>query len=690
MSDIGIKGLVTKSVAEIDKFVSIFIKSSLNIREGITKGEDPEICMLSLIRDTYMCNLILRYVGMMTIISSDIIWNAIDNRLIEYINDYYNNKRFKIKLNELYEHYLKSYEKKQKNYDYCRFLDKMINRVEISKKGIEIKKHIRMMENRVFNILNMNPVVKIASRYIDNISDNYEKTKHNKVIVPLTQANYYDLIDNIDDISIRHQIQSQYMSRTHNALTDFSKLIVIRKELAEQAGFSTYFKYINRDKIDNSETIKEFISTLNDKIDKKTHRELERVVQYFMSSDDQTTKISSSDVIKFISRNRNNTKFEPKHVFNVLFRLLTQYFNLYLEKTNEIAWKENVVVYDVFDCIKSIDNSLKTNTNNNINNNGYAKGKLLGRLFLDTVYDENKKIINPISIRLSDKMQINVSNRTNAEIALLANYQNTKCMSYSDVVLLFREFGYIVSNMCYDSRVGLINYDEEFSNYLPSLMEYIALDRDTIKMIIGNNTDPSIIDHIEHSRELDLCYNIKIKCINAKFDHLLHNSEPLYDIFVNAINQRNDASKEIFETYKNIYKESMESVADIFIDLVDYIDPISIVHEINSSQGTLYSNMMNEVFAYATFWIIKEKTRKDSLTNEFRECVLNNGVNNYRDLIRTFLKKVDINYFSLYVKNVIKTDVIEDYVTEDTNYFDEDDGIISDGDKEEIIQITRI
>jgi hypothetical protein len=689
MSDIGIKGLVTKSPAEIDKFVSTFIKSSLNIREGITKGKDPEICMLSLIRDTYMCNLILRYVGLMTIISSDIIWSTIDNRLIEYINDYYNNKKFKIKLNELYEHYLKTYEKKQINYDYCRFLDKMINRVEISKKGIEIKKHIRMMENRVFNILNINPVVKIASKYIDNISDNYEKTKHNKIIVPLTQANYHDMVDNIEDMSIRHQIQTQYMSRTQNALIDFSKLIVIRKELAEQAGYSTYFKYINRDKIDNSETIKEFISTLNDKIDKKTHRELERIVQYFIPSD-RTTKISSSDVIKFMSRNCNNTKFDFKHVFNVLFQLLTRYFNLYLEKTNEIAWKENVVVYDVFDCIKSIDGSLKSTTNNINPTKGYIKGKLLGRLFLDTVYDENKKLINPISIRLSDKMQINVSNRTNAEIALLANYHNTPCMSYSDVVLLFREFGYIVSNMCYESRVGLINYDEEFSNYLPSLMEYIALDRDTIKMIIGNNTDLSVIDHIEHTRELDLCYNIKLKCINAKFDHLLHNSEQLYDMLVNAINQKNDASKEIFEIYKNIYKESMESVSDIFIDVVDYIDPISIVHEINGSQGTLYSNVMNEVFAYATFWIIKEKTRKDSLTNEFRESVLNNGVNNHRDLIRTFLKKIDINYFSLYIKNVIKTDAIDDYVTEDTNYFDEDDGMISDGDKEEIIQITRI
>jgi hypothetical protein len=71
MTDIGIKGLIIKNITEIDDLVTLVIKSSLNVRKGITKVDDPEICMLSLIRDTYICNLILRYVGMMVLLNSD-------------------------------------------------------------------------------------------------------------------------------------------------------------------------------------------------------------------------------------------------------------------------------------------------------------------------------------------------------------------------------------------------------------------------------------------------------------------------------------------------------------------------------------------------------------------------------------------------------------------------------------------
>lgn len=669
MADIGIKGIVVKNVTEISDIAAMFIKSSLNVREGITRGEDPEICMLSLIRDTYMCNLILRYVGMMTLLSPDPKWTVIDNKMIEYIQDYYNNDRFKNKLIELYEYYLKTFEDNNINYDYCRFLDKMINKGEISKKGVEIRKITRMIENRVFNILNMNPVVKIATKYFKDVPQVYE-TKHGKAIIPLTKTNYHTLMDHIDDLPVRHQIETQYTSRTKNALADFSKLIVSRKLLAEQSGHSTYFKYINKSKHDNSDTIKEFITELNNKINKKIHTEIDRIHQFFLrTQSNKNIKISSSDVIKYIRAHRNNTKFEPKQVFYVIFNMLDRYFNIKLEKTDERAWRQNVIVYNI------IDKKTK---------------KLMGRLYLDIVFDENKKIIDPISIRLSDRMQINTDSRTNAEVALLTNYPNSKCMTYQDIVLLFKEFGYVISGMCYDSRVGLINYDDEFSNYLPCLMECIAWDRETIQMII-DNMNPAIIDHIEVSRELDMCYNIKMKCINAKFDHLMHNSEPLLDIIVKAVNEKNDASAEILETYKDIFTEIMSPVSDMFMNQTDNIDPSTMIQEITSSHGVLYSNLMNEIFAYATFWIIKEKyNKKDSIiVEEFRACVLNNGVDNYRDLVRTFLKKIDVNCFSLYIKNVIKTDSIEDYVTEDTNYFEED-AETNESDQDDIIQITRI
>ena len=90
---------------------------------------------------------------------------------------------------------------------------------------------------------------------------------------------------------------------------------------------------------------------------------------------------------------------------------------------------------------------------------------------------------------------------------------------------------------------------------------------------------------------------------------------------------------------------------------------------------------MNEIFSYATYWILKNK---ENSVECFRSTVLNNGIENYRDLIRIFLKKYNVNCFSLYIKNVVKTFMIEDFITEDTNYFEEECNE-SDQDKDEII-----
>ena len=89
---------------------------------------------------------------------------------------------------------------------------------------------------------------------------------------------------------------------------------------------------------------------------------------------------------------------------------------------------------------------------------------------------------------------------------------------------------------------------------------------------------------------------------------------------------------------------------------------------------------MNEIFSYATYYVLKN----NNCTEEFRKGVLNNGVNNYRDLIRVFLKKYNINCFSLYINNVVKTTITEDCLTEDTNYFEEEYYNESEQDKEDI------
>src|SRR5437763_15628977 len=86
--------------------------------------------------------------------------------------------------------------------------------------------------------------------------------------------------------------------------------------------------------------------------------------------------------------------------------------------------------------------------------------KILGRMYIDLVFNNNKKISSPISMKLLDKINnttndINNNNNTYtyAEIALLANYviskdsqdKNVVMLTYDEIILLFREFGYILS-----------------------------------------------------------------------------------------------------------------------------------------------------------------------------------------------------------------------------------------------------
>ena len=665
MANIGVKELIDKKLPEMNDYISTFIKTSLNVRHIIIEEKDNNTCMLNLLRDTYMCNLIFRYVGLMTLITVEKQWIIFDEILEKYIHDYYSNTKFKKKITDMYNYYLDIYTKTKTNYDYCKFLYKIINKCDIPKKNTGIKKTIDIIENKIYNVLNSSPVIRIPKKYMTDMSINHTLEGDN-IIIKLNSTTYNELINSLDDIGTRQRVEECYISRTHDILVDFSNLIFYRKVFAENAGYNTYFKYINKDKNDNSEVIKELITDLTHKINKQTDIELERISQYYSKS----IKISSCDIIKYTRLYQNNEVFTLSNIIDVIFTIINRFFSIVIVSTHRTAWSPNVLVYNIHD--------QKTQ-------------KLLGRLYIDAVYNKYKKITTPLSIKLADKMQINPENISCAEIALLTNYAEPNKLTYNDVILLFREFGYVVTEMCYESRVGKINHDDEFAQYVPALMEHIAWDRNTIEMIVreANKSASSdniqfIIDHIEMSRRIAMCTNLKLKCVNAKFDHLLHNSEPLMEIIIDTIEKKKEAGNIIKQTYMDIYKDIMMPHFGILTDKLLHIYPDTIIQEINGSHGTLYANLMNEIFAYSSYHTIINNKKVD-----FRKYVLNDGVRNYRDLVRNYFEKTNIDYFTLYIKNVVNPDIEEldiDAMTETANGFRTN---YNDSDKDDIIHIAE-
>ena len=655
MNNTGIGELISKNINEMDIFVSSFIDSSINIRNNIiNKNIKPKKAMVGLLRDTYMCNLINRYIGLMTLLSLDPEWETMDNRIEEYIQNYFACDGFKQQL-----HVILNYYTNLKNKEYCIFLEKMIDKCDDKKDISHIKKNIRMFENKIFNLININPTINIQSHLLTKIPDNI-KPVNDIVEIPLTYENYSDLINNVQDIKLRHRIENQFISRTKNTIEPFNKLLLNRYILANNNGCETYFKYINRNKYNNAESIKTLISELNKKIDKKCYDEIQKIYNFYCRINNTKQKISLSDIINYNSIHKNSNVYHPTHVFNVLSSILHSYFNLTLVKCNSKTWNKDVNVYSVID----------TNTK-----------YLFGKVYIDIFYRDDKKVSDLISINLSDKIEINEGVCTLSEIAVISNYPDEKCMTYSDIILFFKEFGYVISSVCCNTKVGMVNYDNEFSNYLPLLMEYIACDTDTISLICDNNT--TVIDHIKMDRYIDLCINIKIKCINAKFDYVIHDSKELASVIAKSVREKKHTNI-VNDIYINVYKELLSTLSDNMNTSVMYINPLAVIYEINKSQGIMYSNIMNDIFAYATYWLIKEKKY-----NDFRVIVLENGIDNYRELMKKFLNKADINYFDLYIRNIIKTNCFDDYITEEPNYFD-DKQSDTEPDKEEIITITRV
>lgn len=702
MSGIGIRTLVNRGTEYANNFIDQFVTSSVNIKKSIKQykinyntdnatnnninnnlnndSRERRNMMIALIRDTFVCNLLLGYTGMMRLITDDPIFEEMDTKLLKYINDFYDDTEFTKSLCMIYTKYKEQCDGIElgdhinyENMEFIRFLERIIDRLQIVDKKVAIQSYITMLENKIYNLINVTPLIVLDSKYTKSIPlEKLNKleitgkkiTKNNSEIleIPLHYDNYSILINNVTSLDIRHEIEKKYVSRSHTAMKDFSDLVIYRKLFASEMGYPSFFQYVTRDKKDNSEVIKKLIISLNSKIENQTKVEIEKIYNYYNKRFDIANhkKITHVDIRHYIKIHSNSRTYDKYVVIYYLFLLIKKYFGITVKRydwqdknndKNNDKNKNNTENGISFDTFKSFELVLDDDKPDN----GNLENNLLGRLYIDIDRSDTKKIIDPISVKVSDRMLISDNLYSVPEVVLLANYD--KEITYLDIVQLFKEFGYVLQELCYKSGVGLVNRDPEFSNFMPILMENIAWDRDTIELICGKeNSD--IVDHTFAMRYFNICIALKHKCINAKFDHLLHNSDEMIEILVKIINNNEDVSDSVKNTivqlYQTIYKESFGNVSD-YLNIPEDItlasvDPLNLVQEINGAQGLLYSNLMNEIFAYSTYHILKNKLKSG---NEFRKIVLENGVTPFKDLISEFLSVPNLNSFNLYLTKLL-------------------------------------
>lgn len=472
--------------------------------------------------------------------------------------------------------------KKCNNLDNNNLLSKF--KITKNKKLSEIQKNIKNITNKIKSNINANIIFQNKS---------------------LNSESYYIIQKSTPNANDRNIIEQQYFKKSNNCLDLLAELLYKRYEFANEMGFDTYFEFVNSNSLGQSDDIKFLINDLLKRIESRSKKEINRILKK-LKSDGFNKKVDMCDIIYYHDKLKTDYRISPKRVMNVLFKILNKYFYLSIKKINygSQLWNSNIPTFEV----KHNDNTM-------------------GYLHIDLKCKQKIKL--PFAINLSSKYvddKITHYPRT----AFIANYDNLskEYLTYVDVVHIFKEFGSAIQSL-------ILYKDNNFDTLFSNIFEYIAWEKSTIFECCRSH---EISDHIMFTRYIDFANTIKIQCVNALFDHILHNSKEMISVIKNN-------SNEITTLYKQLYKDVMHQQEDILNLNINGINPVVILQEINGSEGMLYKNILTSILAFNLYDRIRTKDQK-FIKNIFKFGEL-------EKILNDLLSNSETNGYNLYLKELI-------------------------------------
>jgi hypothetical protein len=653
---------------KMKEFVLSNIDDDNRLDDNTVTFTSVENTIIGLMRDTYVCNLLLGCTGIMHLTSGDGRYEKLDTDIMNFIEEYNNDPEFRMILYILYEYYR---ENADSNHEHKLFLErvlcKAIDSEELGNEELSILNNdIKVLTYKLNNLINVQPLY--CNRPLDD-------TLYERIIESMEDMLCIENGMTVDDIvSVNTntynnilKLQEQWSKRQRGCTSNLIDLILKKDTFAKQKKCKNYYKYKNRDKKDSTEIISNIIYQLEHDMKKRVDEELENVV----NSKPYASTATIGDIRKYANDNICPVTFEQSHVLYVIFQKIKEYFDIDMVRDN-----------------------IKLDTNN-VGNTKHILGrlikfnvlyddKIIGRLFLDLEHSTSKPLRDPISIKLADRFRVSTKHSTIPEVVLMTNYKDE--LNYLDVVKVFEEFGYVLGDLCYKSNIGRINIDQNVSNYLPLVMHNIAWDRDTVNMFTN---DESVGDHIEMSRYFTKCSDMLIEITRGKFDYAIHANDTIID----AIRENKDKDIDfktniIDQFYMQLMHRTFNNskfnptivsttVCDIPTALrskysISMTDPVAIGHVIDGMECSLFPLTCNRIFAYASYYLLKNRIKSPY---EFMTIVLNNGTTSYKESILEFIS--DIDAYDLYITNclLLKSSSYNNDIDVNTN----DTDINSDG-----------
>jgi hypothetical protein len=645
MTTLGVLELSKLNISDYKIIVDKFITRSNNLKTRIcelnkdTRKKDTII--YELLSDIYLHGLLMNYAKTMIIIHNDSEWVEIENILIEHIKNFNLEEKLNKQLLKLSKIY-KNKETKELSNIFI-FLNKLIIKNMSIIYDTELNSDIDRLENKIMDNLLINPIFKIELQ-----NEQYKQfqlvEKNNKSIysIELNDHNYYKLISLVNNSDILSKIYNTKIACSNSSLKEFYNLLILRHKLANTNNKSSFYKYINRDNINKTETIANLIKIINKNIDVKTKKEINSIITLYQSDYGKIKKLTNIHISKIIKDKLNKYHFKPQHVFTVIFQKIKELFDIdiVIDKNTKIdVWDNNTILFNVL-----------------------QSKNLKGKLFLNYFSSAKKTITNPYSLCIGDKIKISKKTVTIPECALICNYDIHNPITYDQIILIFKEFGFILQNLCHDSHVGFINSNKEYRELIPFIFECIASDMNFIKNILQESglysTDN--LNEIYKIVNIKKCIITKNKFINHEFDQRIHSRN-----FIKHLVKLNDKYIDNFliNAYLDIYKTYFPYHN---YEQIQSINPLTLINEINSNQGNMYSQILNELFGFCCYHQIINENKGIEFRKLFFDITQNSYENKLSEYLKDFNNKqhqfyID-NYFSKIDENIYFNELIDSTV----------------------------
>jgi Zn-dependent oligopeptidase len=598
-----INNILQMNISLIPQSVDNILNYCSQLQKNILKSDKNMIGKYVLLHVNIL-NYVYRIISLFCLISSDNSIHKENNKIERYIKEFY----LQSKICDTLQKFAQYITDKNEKYIIIKILTKYNDNKNVVLRQ-KIENNVSSLRKKInkYNVINTYPHLQ---EHIPNIPNEL-----------LLDKNAYLLLQReITDSTIRNDVSIQYCNKSDEIYELMGELIITRTMYAKIMNFDTYFNFINKDVSEQSNDVKEMINIIVEKCNNKTQKEIKNIKHILNIS---TDKIYLTDFTNRIETLKNKHLFSLSNTLNVIFNILLQKFNIKITKykTDKI-WNTNINTFNV-----------------------YINDIFQGYLYLDLLQRKNKNINSPLAILLRNNFYYEDTELFSLT-TIIANYQdyNTKSLSYSDVVILFKEFGNAIQLLCSSFIVNETYKANEFSLIMSYIMEHIAWEEETIKCFFDNDKKriTYIIKDIIKIRTTNFAIILKEKCLNAFFDHIVHNSLDFYNVLKNydILYEKNHPIKAL---YTRCFSYIMNSDNNIYSDNIS-INTNLLNQEINSG-GMLYNNVLLEILSFSAYKKIYNGNKTfvtniimaDGLKEAFSEFINESYIDPYDIFVKHFL-----------------------------------------------------